>query len=333
PGIEVPEVVRELSTSQILTMTRAGGSRPEDVGRMTPRRRVAAAGRIARFVLEPALVHGVFHADPHEGNVLVRRNGTIAVLDFGMVGRLSDDLRRGLADMFAAMQRGDARRLTDRLVQLAPPARPVDRSLLVQRLQRLLERYFGDSAERPHIGKALGEIMELVRTYGLRSPGSLALLFKAVALADGTVLAITPDKPLTQYLEPIAKRVRLARMSAGDWGERARLSAMDVKELSLELPHHADRVLTDLELGNLRVWTRIEDAEPMLGRLELMVEHANATMIAAACVVGVTVLFAVYRPPWWQTAAAWAFWIALLIALVVTVRTGLRVFFHRRVRR
>ncbi|HEU5479478.1 MAG TPA: AarF/UbiB family protein, partial [Candidatus Tumulicola sp.] len=75
PGIEVPEVVRELSTSQILTMTRAGGSRPEDVGGMTPRRRVAAAGRIARFVLEPALVHGVFHADPHEGNVLVRRNG------------------------------------------------------------------------------------------------------------------------------------------------------------------------------------------------------------------------------------------------------------------
>lgn len=332
-GFELPEVVGKLSTSQVLTMTRVEGSRVDDIGRMTARRRTAAAGRVARFVLEPALVHGVFHADPHEGNVLVRRDGTIAVLDFGMVGRLNDELRRGLGDMFWAMQRQDSRRLTDRLVQLAPPSRPIDRSLLMQRLQRLLERYFGDSAEQLHMGAALREIMELIRTYGLRSPSSLALLFKAVALADGTILTLTPDKPLTDYLEPIAKRVNLARLSASDWSERARLSAMDVAELSLELPRHADRVLTDLELGNLRVWARIEGAESMLKRVEHMVEHANATMIAAACVIGITVLFAVYRPPWWQAAVAWAFWIALSIAVAVTVRTGLRVLFHRRTRR
>lgn len=332
-GFSLPEVLRELSTSQVLTMSRVDGARVEDAARMTARRRATAAGRIARFVLEPAFIHGIFHADPHEGNILVQSDGTIAVLDFGMVGRLTDDLRHGVAEMFVAMHRRDVQRVTDRLVQLAPPARPIDRSLLAQRLERLLERYFGDSPEQVHIATALHEIMELVRLYGLRSPGSLALLFKAVAVADGTVLTITPDKPLTQYLEPIAKRVTLARLSPAEWAEKTRFSAMDVAELSLELPRHADRVLTDLELGNLRVWARIEDAEPMLQRVEHMVEHANATMIAAACVVGITVLFAIYRPPWWQSAAAWAFWIALVIALVVTVRIGWRVLLHRRYRR
>jgi ubiquinone biosynthesis protein len=262
--------------------------------------------------------------------VLVRKDGSIAILDFGMVGRLSDEMRRGVADMFLAMHRRDAPRLADRLIQLAPPLRPVDRSALVQKIQRLLDRYMSDELERIEIGVALSEIMEMIRTYGLRSPGSLALLFKAVAIADGIVLAITPDKPLTHFLAPLAERVTASRLSVDDWSRRAREAAMDAAELSVELPRHADRVLADVERGNLRVWTRVEELEPTLARLERMVERANATIIAAACFVGMTVLFAVYRPSGSQTAAGWLFWIALAIAVIVGVRTAWGFFSSRR---
>lgn len=329
-GFWLPEAIDEFSTAKVFTMTRVDGQRAEDATGLTARRRTAAAQRVARFVLEPALTHGIFHADPHGGNVLVRSDGSIAVLDFGMVGRLSDELRRGVADMFVAMHRRDASRLTDRLIQLAPPLRPVDRSALAHKFERLLERYMGETLERLEIGVALSEMLEIVRSYGLRSPASLALLFKAVALADGIVTAITPDRPLTHYLEPIAKKVAASRLSLEDWAERARVSAMDAAELSIDLPRHADRVLSDLERGNLRVWARVEDLEPMLLRFERLVERANATMIAAACVVGMTVLFSVYRPPGWQVAAGWLFWAAFAIAVIVGIRTALGTFASRR---
>ena len=326
----LPEPVGELSTSKVLTMTRVEGMRADEATGLNARQRTSAAQRVARFALEPPLTHGIFHADPHGGNVLVRKDGGIAVLDFGMVGRLSDELRRGVADMFMAMHRQDAPRLTDRLIQLAPPVRPIDRTALTHKMERLLERYMGETLERIEIGVALSEMLEIVRSYGLRSPASLALLFKAVALADGIVTAITPDRPLTHYLEPIARRVATSRLSLDDWAERARVSAMDAAELSIDLPRHADRVLSDLERGNLRVWARVEDLEPMLVRFERLVERANATMIAAACVVGMTVLFSVYRPAGWQAAAGWLFWIAFAIALIVGIRTALGTFASRR---
>ncbi|MBV8373246.1 MAG: AarF/ABC1/UbiB kinase family protein, partial [Candidatus Eremiobacteraeota bacterium] len=320
-GYLIPEVIREFSTSRVLTMTRLGGLRPDATGGLTVRKRTAAAKRVATFVLEPALTTGIFHADPHAGNVLVRDDGTIAVLDFGMIGRLNDDVRRGAADMFLAMHSGDSRRLTDRLIQLAPPGRPIDRSELTQRISRLLERYLGNGEQRVEIGRAIYDLLELIRTHGLRAPSSLALLFKAVAMTDGMIAEIAPDKTIASFLEPIANHVANSRLSLQEWAARARLSALDAAELSVELPRHADRVLSDLELGNLRIWARMEDADALIGRLERMVERANATMIAAACVVGMAVLFAVYRPFGGPVAAAWLFWIAFAIAVVVIVRT------------
>src|SRR6185312_16575985 len=101
------------------------------------------------------------------------------------------------------------------------------RSALTHKFDRLLDRYMGDTLERIEIGVALSEMLEIVRSYGLRSPASLALLFKAVALADGIVTTITPDRPLTHYLDSIARKVATSRLSLDDWAERARVSAMD----------------------------------------------------------------------------------------------------------
>jgi ubiquinone biosynthesis protein len=322
-GIELPEVLFDYSTAHVLTMTAMEGANVSELPPLTPRRREAASSRIARFVLEPALSTGIFHADPHPGNVLVRRNGSVGFVDFGMVATLPDATRRQVADLFLALQHRDAVRLVDRLFAIAPPARPVDRNALTHRIARLLNRYMSQSLERMEIGAALDELLELVRIYELRPPATLALLFKAVAMSESLIAAISPNKTLGQFLEPIAKRVGMARLSPQDWTQRAQAAAMEAAELSIELPRRADRVLADVERGNLRIWTQIEELEPSLRRLERMVERANASVIAAACIVGMTVLLAVYHPAAWRAAIAWTFWIALVIAAIVVFRTAL----------
>jgi hypothetical protein len=88
-------------------------------------------------------------------------------------------------------------------------------------------------------------------------------------------------------------------------------------------------VLADVERGNLRVWARFEELEPTLRRLERMVERANAAMIAAACIVGITILLAVYHPQGWQAAIAWTFWVAIIIAATIVFRTALATLRNR----
>ena len=80
-----------------------------------------ATNRIARFVLEPAFEHGMFYADPHPGNLLLEEDGSLSVIDFGKVGRLTPAARRRAADLFIAIARSDGQRLADRLIEITAP--------------------------------------------------------------------------------------------------------------------------------------------------------------------------------------------------------------------
>jgi hypothetical protein len=102
---------------------------------------------------------------------------------------------------------------------------------------------------------------------------------------------------------------------------RLRDSAADAAELSIGLPRRIDRVLGEIEQGNLRVWTRVEDIEPLMKRLEHMVARSNATLLAAACIVGLAVVMQFYHPRGWQAWIGAVFWIAVAFAIIDYVRT------------
>jgi ubiquinone biosynthesis protein len=122
-GFKVPDVINEYSKNRVLTEERLKGRKASDVADLPKPRRAAISRRIVRFVLEPAFERGVFHADPHPGNLLLQEDDTLCVLDFGKVGRLTPEQRRRVADIFIAIGRSDAQRLTDRLTT---PMHPID---------------------------------------------------------------------------------------------------------------------------------------------------------------------------------------------------------------
>ncbi len=327
PGFAIPDVIGEYSTGRVLTHERVDGRKVSDVAGLSNRRRAAVSQRIARFVLEPAFEHGVFYADPHSGNLMIQKDGSLAVVDFGTVGRLTPEARRRVAGMFLAISRRDAERLTDRLIEVTAPRHPVDRPLLTNELERLLEQYVDVSFDDVPLGNALGEILHILRRHQLRLPANLAALIKALVMCEGILQTLDPESSLTDYLQPMAGKLIYQGIAGGDnTGERLRDSALDAAQLSIELPRRIDRVLGEIERGNLRVWTRIEDADPIMKRVEHMVERANLTMLAAACIVGLAIVLVIYHPQGWQQWIGVVVWIALVAAVAATVRTllGLR---------
>jgi len=98
-------------------------------------------------------------------------------------------------------------------------------------------------------------------------------------------------------------------------------SAAEAAELIIELPRRTDRVLGEIERGNLRIWTRVEDVEPIIKRLEHMVARTSATILAAACIVGVAIVMQFYHPQGWQRWMGVVFWIAVVFAIIDYIRT------------
>jgi ubiquinone biosynthesis protein len=190
--------------------------------------------RIARFILEPAFERGVFYADPHPGNLLIQEDGSLSVIDFGKVGRLTPEARRRLAAIFVAIGRCDAQRLADGLVEITVPTHPVDRALITSEIDGLLGLYVDVSLENVRLGDAVSELLQLVPRHGLRVPANLVQFFKALAMCEGVLLAIDPESSFSDHLQPILGRLVYQELRQGV--DRVRDSALDAADLSIELP-------------------------------------------------------------------------------------------------
>ncbi len=320
-GLRIPDVIEEYTKKRVLTEVRVDGRRASDVVDLPKRHRAAVSRRIARFLLEPAFTCGVFYADPHPGNLLIQEDGSLTVIDFGKVGHLTPEARRRVADIFIAMVRSDAPRMADRLIEITAPRHPVDRDLMTSEIDRMLRLYVDVSLENLRFGDALGELFQLVRRHGLRLPGTLVQFFKALAMCEGILQTIDPDSSFPDYVQPLIGKIVSQEFAGPRMLGRLRDAAVDAEELIVQLPGRIDRVLGEIERGNLRVWTRIEDVEPLIQRFERLVERTNATILAAASIVGLALVMVFYRPPGWQGWIGAAFWVAAAAAITGALRT------------
>jgi hypothetical protein len=102
------------------------------------------------------------------------------------------------------------------------------------------------------------------------------------------------------------------RPGADHLRDHLRDSALDLAELASDLPRRLDRILGDIERGNLRVWTRIEDLDALLKRVEQVAARTNATILVAACIIGLAMVIPYYHPQGWDA------WIGIVVLLAVT---------------
>ncbi len=330
-GIKIPDVIYELSTKRVITLERIGGQKPSELTDRAKRKRETSAERIARFVLEPAFGEGLFYADPHNGNFIVEPGGAVGVLDFGMTGRLAPQARRRVADIFMAFDRRDPERVTDRLMQIAAPKHPIDRAMLGGEIARTMERHLAPDLKGVHFGEALTDMLDTIRRYKLRLPGPVALLFRALVMCEGLIEQISPESNMNEFISSLSEKILYQRIAGQDLPGSIRNAALDAAELSIDLPRRADRVLSEIERGNLRVWTRVEDMERTMARFERAVETTNATLLASASIVGLAIVMLMYHPSGWGRWIGYAFWSVVAIVLLFSLRTVWATFKKRKV--
>ena len=131
------------------------------------------------------------------------------------------------------------------------------------------------SLERIRIADAINEVLQLIHRHSLRVSGTLVQFFKALAMCEGILESIDPDASFSDYLHPMLGKLVYQAFAGPELTSRLRDSAVDAALLTIDLPQRINRVLGDIEHGNLRVWTRVEDLEPLVKRLERVVARSS----------------------------------------------------------
>lgn len=290
--VVIPEVIDELSTEAVLTMTRLDGTAICDDARIATLDldRQALARRGVDLVLRMVKA-GRFHADPHAGNLLLYEDGRIGLVDFGMVGYLGADSRRNLMRGVMAFLDGDARRCARSLRRICVARKPVDEAALERDMQGLLDRYGTlDLAELP-VQEVLLESVAVLREHGLELGGDNALLLRCLLLLDGTARRIDADVNLVDALarseatgSPVPSGLRdlFPGLAGGSPGEIARSVAGGFDAL-LDVPEDLDGLLEVVRDGRLAVKVTLDGLDGAVHRLTWAT--VSAALLLGGCVL------------------------------------------------
>ncbi|MGB9880010.1 MAG: ABC1 kinase family protein, partial [Anaerolineae bacterium] len=211
-GIVVPRVIWELTTRRVLTLERIRGYKPTDRQNIEKFDLRALATKLARSIVKQVLVDGLFHADPHPGNLLVSEAGELVLLDFGIVGRLDARTREHLAELFVAVFLQDADRVVSILSDLGATEGEIDREELRRDINRLISKYYFLPRSQMRVGDMLNRILSLVYRHRVVMPPEFAMIAKAFFTAEGSCLLLAPDFDFNEAVRPLAKEI-LKRMS------------------------------------------------------------------------------------------------------------------------
>jgi ubiquinone biosynthesis protein len=193
--IRTPKVYKELSTHEVLVLEKFEGIRLNDKERIQSsdidRKKIAELG--ARAFLYSVLKYGVFHGDLHGGNLFILPGNQLGLIDFGIVGRLSQKSRDQLAVMVWALIQEDYETLCYTYAELGSADTSVDFDSFQREVRSVLSPYLGLSIDEVNTGRVLIEATKIAAKYQIRVPGDWMLVFRAIVTMEGMGRLLDPD--------------------------------------------------------------------------------------------------------------------------------------------
>jgi ubiquinone biosynthesis protein len=250
--VRIPAVFHDLTTRRVLVMEWLDGVSVRDgdaIDELGVDRRELAED-LLRCMLQQMLVDAQYHADPHPGNVMVLRNGRLALIDFGAASRIDPLQQTAIRDVMVAVSQRDADLLRQAALQVATLRRDVDDEDLERALSRFMTRHLAPGMVPS--AAMFNDLLQLFFTFGINLPPELSTFFRALITLEGTLTTLSPGYPVIDRAEAIATEWVRARLAPSTLEELAREELIRMGPLLRRLPRRLDRMANQIERGNFR---------------------------------------------------------------------------------
>jgi predicted unusual protein kinase regulating ubiquinone biosynthesis (AarF/ABC1/UbiB family) len=282
--IVVPQPVTDLSTSKVLTMDFVAGrsvSSIPDVARAELDLPGLADDLLAAY-LDQMLVFGFMHADPHPGNVLLTDDHRVALIDLGMVVRLSPQVQEQMLRLLLAISNRDGEAATEALAHLGTRLDGYDAAALSDRVSDLVLRYTSTTIGELAAGRLLSELALASTTCGLRPRPELSLVARALLSLDEVARTLDPDIQADQVIQSHAARIMRQRMLKAASPTKVMSAALEATALAEALPSRLNKVLESLAEGQLTINLQgLDETAVIRGAQKLANRVATGVLIAA----------------------------------------------------
>jgi predicted unusual protein kinase regulating ubiquinone biosynthesis (AarF/ABC1/UbiB family) len=297
-GLVVPRVIHPYISERALVLELIAGRKVEAGHGLAPEQAALLAREFFRAYVFQVVVEGVYHADPHHGNVLLTEDGRLALLDFGLLGRLDEDTRAGLALLLLALAQNRADDVAALVASLSLTSPRSDQAGFVQDVRRKLPRFHHRALASIEAGQALADLQRAAIRRDIRLPTSFALVGKTLAQADAIARILEPE------LDPVAlieeQSLEVMTREAERRLEPNRLAAYAFTQLAplAKLPRTVGHLASQLEQGTLTMGIVPTGLEELEHNLRSIANRMGAAVIIAALLLASSILVRAHSVEW-----------------------------------
>ncbi len=291
-GVAIPKVYEALTSRTVLTLELLKGENIRTIDADKHDRKLLAT-RIVDLAFRQLFEDGLFHGDPHPGNILVMEGDRIGLLDFGMVGRLTKQMQENLVLLVLAVALKDADTVARLLYRVATPDKRSNLGAFRADLQALLDRYLSKSTTLGEIDarQLLPELLNVAVRYHIRIPKEYAILSRASIAVEGMVRWLYPNLKIGETAMPYARELLLGRYETSALGGTGMRALLRLQTFATDVPLQLSQIMLDLESGKFRVNIAGEDLDQIHRSLKGLGVISFLGFVACGLTIGAFVSF------------------------------------------
>ena len=329
----IPKPFRELSTARILVIEFVSGCK------ITDKQQLLAWGLSPETVAETGMdiyltqifEFGIFHADPHPGNVLVRPDGTVVLIDFGMVGRLTKQQKYAFAGVFIGMARQDARSMALNFRRLTLTAEIPDMRAFEADLNQLIDDFATLDVKEMSMSDLADSLQTVIYNYKLQVPGAVFLILRALVILEGIGKVLHPNFNTFEFVRPYGTKIVKEQYSRQNLLSEAEYIGTQLLALLQTLPADVRQIVRKISKGELRVKVELSGYQTLLRKADQLVSRTILALLSVGGLLfsGLTLL-GHYSPDmpyrrgvpeitWWSLGAT-----GFMLLILLLLGTGRR---------
>jgi predicted unusual protein kinase regulating ubiquinone biosynthesis (AarF/ABC1/UbiB family) len=293
--LTVPQPVPDYCTKRVLTMERVNGIK---ITRLSGHKRTeldasALLDELFHAYLKQVLVDGLFHADPHPGNVFITDDGRLALLDLGLVGRTTPGMQEQLLKILLSVSDGRSEQAAESLIEVSEKSDEPATAEFRRRMANLVAREQGRGLKDVSVGQTLLDITNVAADCGFFVPSELALLGKTLLQLDEIGRVLDPQFDPNAAVRRHAGELLSMRMKREATEGSFLTAAMEFKNFAAGLPRRMNRIMDAVADKDLEIKVRAPDAAGMIEGMQKIANRVTTGLVLAALIVGAALLMRV----------------------------------------
>ncbi|WP_302081431.1 ABC1 kinase family protein [Salinibaculum rarum] len=267
--IRIPEVIGTHSTGRVLTMEYVPGTKISDVEELDTQHldRTRLAETLQRAYLDMIIEDGVFHADPHPGNLAVQDDGTLVFYDFGMSGYVDPFIQNKIVDFYTAVAAQDIDAILDTLIEMGTLSPEADRQVMSDVMELAIADARGEDVEQYRVQQIVQQVEDTIYEFPLRLPSNLALVLRVATVVEGVCVTLDPDFDFISVATEYLNEEGYIEAGVRDFVDDRVQEGRDAVESTVRIPPKIEDALDRVEREDFHIRADVEDSERVLERL------------------------------------------------------------------